>query len=209
MTNKEKELEQKVKIEKWLLITSIIFITLIIGIGFTIYWNWWISERKIQFMISELPQKPEKVAQSFMKWLKYYGHDDRWLEAFSLLHSESDGIIKAKSRKGCKGLMMIARKTAGYTRERLRKYMRDTSIYNIDFNLASGFLHLRNLKLHWTKDDWLLTIEVYNTGWYYYNNKKKRAPAHMKRYGINYADFSIKWKKYSSFWNLFKKEVKK
>ena len=103
--------------------------------------------------------------------------------------TESNGKRKLKSHKGCYGYMQLAGKTAIILRERLRDKIKRCGVYDTEFNIAGGCLHLRNLIDNFYGDNWMLVVEVYNTGWHNYRWKKKRAFLHTKRYGINYSYF--------------------
>jgi soluble lytic murein transglycosylase-like protein len=159
------------------------------------YYQWWSHGKKYDFIKK---YTNEKVARSILKWSKYWELDKYWLEIFCLLMTESNGKQYATSNKNCKGYMQLGKTTYIVTKERLYKLIKNCNVYAIEFNIAGGILHLKNLMDHWCSNNWWITVEVYNTGWNSWANHKVRSPLHMKRYSINYTFYKTEWDKFSS-----------
>ena len=183
--------KKKVKTYFELTIILIVFLILIFGVFFGVkIYKSWLIEKKIEFMMLKIPRL---AAVSIIKWSDYYYLD--WLKCYNVLMTESNGKKYLVSRKGCKSYMQLARKTALILKERLQDKIKNCNVFDTEFNIAGGILHLHNLYYNYYNEDWNITVEVYNVGSGNYA-RGRRAPLHMKRYGINYSYFNREWKEF-------------
>jgi soluble lytic murein transglycosylase-like protein len=182
------------KEKRYFIITwiSIALVILAIAILAGYWWNLEVERKEHEFFRLYLP---ERAVLALEKWSDYF-ELDKWM-VFNTIMTESNGDQYAKSHANCKGYMQLSSGTAKACRTRLYKLIKWKSynIYKTDINIASGCLHLKNLQENFTGKDELLTIEIYNTGWYNYKHKRRRAPLHVKRYGINKTAFKLEFKR--------------
>lgn len=193
MTNDQK------KEARWFafaIVSAIIFVC-IITFTAKYYYNQWHDSKKIAFMNQYISNN---ASQALLKWCKYYDFKKYWLEVFNMVMTESNGDRLARSHADCKGYTQLSKRTAQILKNRLKDKIKSCKVYDTEFNIAGGILHLRNLYDHYCSQDLWLSIEVYNVGDYNYFTRKKRAPFHMRRFGINQTYFEYEWSKYKRIW---------
>lgn len=162
------------------------------------FYNQWNDNKKIEFMNQHIPVD---ASRALLEWCEYYGFKKEWLWIFDLLMTESNGDRLAKSHADCKGYLQLSRRTALILKNRLKDKINKCGVYDTEFNIAGGILHLRNLYDNYCSQDLWLSIEVYNVGDYNYFTHGKRAPHHMKRFGINQTYFKFEWKKFKAIFS--------
>ena len=173
---------------KWLIIiSSAMILTGTIMLGHSYY-----EIKQREFLLRYIPPK---AVDSLLKWTDYYGMGDRWIEIFSLLMTESGGKRKLTSPKQCQGYMQLAPRTAQMLRDRLRDKIANTDIFSTEFNIAGGILHFRTIYDTAAQHDWLLTVELYNTGIFNYFVMRRYAPGHVKRYSIAETYYKFEFRK--------------
>lgn len=186
----------------WFGLAIVLCIIFIITVAFTLkyYYNQWDDNKKIEFMNQYIPVE---ASRAVLKWCGYYGFKKEWLWIFDLLMTESNGDRLAKSHADCKGYLQLSRRTAIILKNRLKDKINKCGVYDTEFNIAGGILHLRNLYDNYCSRDLWLAIEVYNVGDYNYFTHGKRAPHHMKRFGINQTYFKFEWKKFEAIFSRY------
>jgi soluble lytic murein transglycosylase-like protein len=192
--NKERKIDMKI------FIPSILILLIVAGY---FYYNSYKQTMKMKEHFFMLEYLPEKAVLSIEKWSDYFDLD-KWM-VFKLLMTESNGKKYVKSYADCKGYMQLSESTANACKNRLYELIKwkHYNIYYTEINIASGCLHLANLRDNFLKEyDELKLIEIYNVGFHNYNNKRIRAPRHLKNYTINKTYFETRFKK----WRM---EVKK
>jgi soluble lytic murein transglycosylase-like protein len=165
-----------------------------------------IKQSRYKFYAKE--SKSESISIAEIHSADYYELD--WLLCMAMTKAESRFKIMAKStywRKGRKhhayGLKQLVMSTAGYCRDSFDDRFKDSSIYEVDFNVWSGNLHFKNVLENYAKGDILVAIEMYNVGTGAYRRGTKegvnRNSRHVKKVTIYYQQLKEKWNKFKKW----------
>jgi len=169
----------------------LIFITLL---SFEIYKQ--NNEEKAILFMSQYVAKDSSNA--IMKWSKYYVNLE-WVEVFSTVITESEGRVNSKSRSGNMGLLQISRKLASLGQMRYDGIIDNRDPYSIEFNIATGCMHLNAIRSYLQKDVgkcWVQTYAVYNAGRRGFYIKKYRIGGAINRFIDNLSFYQAQWEKF-------------
>lgn len=178
---------------KTLIITLIIIIACLSLITRYEY-NKYMDSKKVTFMAQYVPIE---TSEHILKWSKYYRLN--WVEVFNTVATESEFKVKAKSRKGNKGLMQISKHLAEIGQMRFKGIIKNRNSYNPEFNIATGCMHLNAIRSYLQKDPekcWVQTYAIYNAGRRGFYIKKYRIGGAINRFIDNLSFYEVQWNNY-------------
>lgn len=168
-------------------------IAFIIVVGVIIGTFFFIKYKRIRFMSQFIPRQHAKL---LIEWTDYYKQN--WLKVFTMLTTESEYDFKARGLDGELGYFQLIDDTRKDCRERLKHLMKDTSMNNPDFVMASGALTFR-FYYNYSDKDLDKAIRRYNAGLRGYRQGRD-TDGYCKKWMINYEHLQCEYRTF--FWSF-------